>query len=263
MEKPAFTVELRSIYHEPLNINALPLALGTAVCVALQLVQGMMPLLVGEDIQQFVWFEQELADDALSLARETDLAAMTPEDLEKFIDADPNTYMAISEQLHMGNDPVWMLDRLRDLSAPPPAAKVTADRYLPVSTDTKAALLLQWLDEWADQSPSLADHPLARWVAKVAEVTSAQVAAGRNDRAVLCSPDDGDFTPPDQGIVVTLGERWEDQSLEYLFERLNTGEESPLSLLALDPLALSDTRATLMALAEGTALLECLSVLNQ
>lgn len=262
VECPALTVELCALYHAQVALDRLPLVLGIAVCVALQLVQDMLPLLVGKDIQEFLWFEQELAEDAHSLALATDLDAMTPQALERLIDADPNAYMGITEQFHLGGDAAWLLGRLRELNAPSPVAKVTADRYVSASQDTKTALLLEWLDQWRVDAPSLADHPLARWVAKVAEVTSAQVAEGRDRRAPLHLPDEGEFTLPDQGIVVTLGEPWEDQSLEYLFERLNQAEESALCLLPLDPFAFHEAHARLMALAEGTALLECLTELN-
>lgn len=261
-DAPALRVELRILYHEPIPLASLPHSLGVAVCVALQLLQAFFPLLIAEDMLQFVWFEQELADEARLLAQKVDLDTLTGEELDAFVDADPNRFCAISEQLHLGNEVEWLLGRLRELSAPPPAAKIAADCYQPVSTDTKAALLLQWLDAWREQGPSLADHPLARWVERVARVVSRQIAEGRSEGTGLLQPDDGEFIPPDAGFVVTFCEEWEDQSLEYLFERLNQGAEAPLSLIPLDPLALSKTHATLMALAEGTALLECLTVFN-
>lgn len=262
-DTPALRVELCCLYHEPIDLALLPQALGTAICVALQLVQTMFPVLVGDDIQDFIWFEQELADEARQLAQQVDLDALTVPELLSFVEAAPNTFGAISEQLHLGNDPEWLLGRLRELTAPPPPAKVAADRYLPVSPDAKAAMLLHWLEEWRGEAPSLAEHPLARWVERVATVVGRQVAEGRDERARLVQPEVGEFRMPDEGIVVTLGEEWDEQSVEYLFESVSQSEEAHLSLLPLDPLALSQTHATLMALAEGTALLECLTVLNR
>ena len=124
-------------------------------------------------------------------------------------------------------------------------------------------MLLQWLDDWRSDAPSLADHPLARWVERVATVVSRQIAEGRIDMAMLVQPEDGEFMPPEMGLVVTLGEEWADTSVGYLFERVQQGGESHLALMPLDPLALARTHATLMALAEGTVLLECLTALNR
>lgn len=259
---PALTVELRAFYHESLAIDTLPILLGTAVCVALDLVQQMMPLLVGSDLLDFLWYERELADDAERLARETDLSTLTPDTLAELIEPAEESYPTIWEILSMGNDPEWLLNRLRALSAPPPAAKVAADRWHDMPSGAKSTMLRRWLDAWASESPSLADHPLARWVAKVVEVVQAQIAERRDRFVPVCHPDEGEFAAPDQGILVTLGERWEDQSVEHLFEMLSQGEESPLALLTLDPLALPQVHARLLAMAEGTALLGCLTMLN-
>lgn len=261
-DTPCLRVELHTPYHEEIALASLPHALGVAVCVALQLLQAMFPVLVGDDIRQFVWFEEELADEARMLAQAVDLTTLTGEALEALVESSGNDYLAIQEQLSMSGDAEGVLVRLRELSVPPPVAKVEAERYRPVSTETKASLLLEWLEAWRAQGPSLADHPLARWVERVAQVVSRQVSEGRTDRARLEQPDDGDFLFPEIGIVVGFGEEWEDESIEYLFERLNNGDEAPLSLLALDPLALSSTHATLLSLAEGNALLECLTFLS-
>ncbi|RMG32516.1 MAG: hypothetical protein D6720_13190, partial [Gammaproteobacteria bacterium] len=217
---PALTVELRAFYHEPLAIDTLPLPLGTAVCVALDLVQQMMPLLIGADMLDFLWYERELLEEAEALARETDLSTLTPDALAELIEPASDTYPAIWEILSMGNDPEWLLNRVRDLSAPPPAAKAAADRCHGMSPAGKSAMLRRWLDAWASASPSLADHPLARWVAKVVEVVQTQNAEGRDRFVRTYLPDEGEFTLPDQGILVTLGERWEDESVTHLFETL-------------------------------------------
>lgn len=261
-DTPCLRVELSSLYHEPVALSSLPYCLGVAVCVALQLLQGMFPLLVGSDVLEYAWYEQELVEEAERLARECDLDAMTEDDLVALVESDPDGFAATNEQLLMGAGTDWLLGRLRELAAPPPAAKVAAADFRPLTKETKATLLLQWIEEWRQQGPSLADHPLARWVERVAQVVERQIAEDRGELAALEQPDQGDFVLPDTGIVVSFGEEWEDQSIEYLFEHLHQSEESPVSLMPLDPFALSKAHARLLALAEGTALLESLTVLN-
>lgn len=258
----SLVIETSSVFPVRLDLNTLPRALAVAVALAIDLVQGMVPMLVGRDVIDFSWCEGERLDFYESLRAS---GVLERQDIH-----------AVMERLQAGEGPDYGFGegiddtQAREIMATAEAWTTPMGEWHQEwrswrlgSPRQQAELLLRWLWAWRQTAPSLYRHPFAAFIRRTVRAIRRQPSIPRRSKAT--SPthwQPSDSIAFEVTTLVTLGEGWAETVIDDTYDYLAQGGEPILMAYSLAPLALRETRASLERMADGYALLALLDHIN-
>lgn len=254
-------IEASSVFPIRLDLNAVPRPLAVAVALAVDLVQGMVPMLVGRDVIDFSWYEGERLDFFESLRAS---GVLERQDIP-----------ALVERLQDGEGPEYYGDgvdesQAQEILATAEAWTAPMGQWHPEwpswrhgPPQQRAERLLHWLWAWRKTAPWLYRHPFAVFVRRTAHLARRHPATVRRRKATAPTHwQPSDSVPFEVTTMVTFGEGWAETVIDDTYDYLAQGGEPVLMAYSLAPLALRGTRASLERMAEGYGLLALLDHIN-